>query len=173
MESVKSDKWLLVPPWWLFILSSSLKAFVVDCWLFFKINFFKKYFQDQYQSVRQLGFRSRPTFCQSWSGSKLFAKVIRSQQKSPLARKELWLIEYQKANIYNLYWEVYHFVDIWKLINLLALNYIPYIKKGLLWLSESHGCFNVMHWYLILITIRRDIIQFRQLQDWLCFAKSE
>ena len=30
-----------------------------------------------------------PRFCKSWSGSKLFAKVISRCQKLPLARKEL------------------------------------------------------------------------------------
>ena len=43
---------------------------------FFKINFFKKFFQEHYQSVKRLG-------------SKLFAKVISRLQKLPLARKEL------------------------------------------------------------------------------------
>ena len=43
---------------------------------FFKINFFEKFFQECYQSVKQFGSRSGPTFCQAWSGSKLFAKVI-------------------------------------------------------------------------------------------------
>ena len=36
------------------------------------------FFQDSYQIVKGIGTRSGPTFCQSWSGSKLFAKVIRS-----------------------------------------------------------------------------------------------
>ena len=43
---------------------------------FFKINFFEKFFQEHYQSVKQFGSRSGPTLCRSWSGSKLFAKVI-------------------------------------------------------------------------------------------------
>ena len=53
---------------------------------FFKINFFKKkIFQEYYQGVKQFGFQIRTdrigsrswlTFCQSWSGSKRFAKVI-------------------------------------------------------------------------------------------------
>ena len=55
---------------------------------FFKINFFKTLFQEHYQSVKQFGSRSGPTFCRSWSGSKPFAKDI-SRQKSPLAWKEL------------------------------------------------------------------------------------
>ena len=35
----------------------------------FKSNLFKKIFQEHYQSVKQLGSRSGPTFCRSWSGS--------------------------------------------------------------------------------------------------------
>ena len=55
------------------ILRNFCAIFVI--WLF-KIKFFKKLFQEHYQSVKQFGCRSGPTFCQSWSGSKLFAKVI-------------------------------------------------------------------------------------------------
>ena len=54
---------------------------------FFKINSFKKLFQEHYQSVKQFESRSGPTFCRSWSGSKLFAKVISRRQKPPLAKK--------------------------------------------------------------------------------------
>ena len=43
---------------------------------FFKINIFKKFFQIHYPCVKQFGSRSGRTFCRSWSGSKLFAKVI-------------------------------------------------------------------------------------------------
>ena len=50
--------------------------FFVICGFFSKINFFKKIFQEYHQSVKQFGFRSGPTFCQAWSGSKLFVKVI-------------------------------------------------------------------------------------------------
>ena len=39
--------------------------------VFFKINFFKKLFQERYQSAKQLGSR----FCPSCSGTKLFAKT--------------------------------------------------------------------------------------------------
>ena len=35
------------------------------------------FFQEHYQNVKPFESRSEPTFCQSWSGSKLFAKVIR------------------------------------------------------------------------------------------------
>ena len=60
---------------------------------FFKINFFKILFQKHYQCVKQFGSRSGPAFCWSWSGSKIFAKVISWLQKSQLARKEftIWL----------------------------------------------------------------------------------
>ena len=50
---------------------------------FFKINFFEKFFQEHYQSDKQFGSRSGPTFWRSCSGSKLFAKVISRRQKSP------------------------------------------------------------------------------------------
>ena len=36
-----------------------------------------------------IGSRLGPTFCRSWSGSKLFAKVIDRRQKLPLAKKAL------------------------------------------------------------------------------------
>ena len=49
----------------------------------------KKFFHEHYQSVKQFGSRSGLTFCGSWSGSKLFEKVIRRRQKLTLARKEL------------------------------------------------------------------------------------
>ena len=45
---------------------------------FFKINFFNKFFQEHYQSVKQFGSRS---------GSKLFAKVISRRNQLPLVRK--------------------------------------------------------------------------------------
>ena len=56
---------------------------------FFKI--FKKFFQEHYQRVKQFGSRSGPTFCWSWSWSKLFANAFSRSQKSQLARKELKL----------------------------------------------------------------------------------
>ena len=43
--------------------------------LFCKINFFEKFFQKYHLSVKQIGSRSGPTFCQAWSGSNLFAKA--------------------------------------------------------------------------------------------------
>ena len=59
-----------------------LHDFVVLSWLFFKINLFKKLFQEHYQGVKQFGSRSGPTFCRSWSGFKLFAKVISADDTS-------------------------------------------------------------------------------------------
>ena len=59
------------------------------CFCCHLLTFFKNVFQVHYQSVKQFGSRSGPKFCQSWSGSKLFAKVISRWQKSSLARKEL------------------------------------------------------------------------------------
>ena len=56
-------------------------AFVVVCWLF------KKFFQEHYQSVKWFESRSGPTFCRSWSGYKLFTKLISRRQKLPLKRR--------------------------------------------------------------------------------------
>ena len=56
---------------------------------FFKIIFFRKIFQEHSKSIKWFGFRFWWTFSLSWSVSKLFAKVISRQQKSPLARNEL------------------------------------------------------------------------------------
>ena len=56
----------------------------------FSMNFISKFsFRNKIKNVKQVGFRSGPTFCRSWSGSKLFAKVISRRQKSSLAGKEL------------------------------------------------------------------------------------
>ena len=71
------------------MLGNFVFIFVVCWFFFFKIDFFKKFLQKYYQSVKQFGSRSGPTECRSWSGSKLFAKVISIGQKLQLARKEL------------------------------------------------------------------------------------
>ena len=52
---------------------------VTYCKIFFIcISFFifKKCIHEHHQGVKQLGSRSALTFCQGWSGSKLFVKVI-------------------------------------------------------------------------------------------------
>ena len=71
---------------------------------FFKTNFIKKNLsgtlsecQTVWIQIRTyVGSRSGPMLCLSWSGSKLFAKVISWQQKLVLASKELncqyWLL---------------------------------------------------------------------------------
>ena len=69
-----------------------------------KISFFKNFFQEHYQSIERFGSRSGPTFCQCWSGSKLFVKVISRWQKSPLARKEL---NYQEKYIFRQLSEIF------------------------------------------------------------------
>ena len=48
---------------------------------FFLNNFPKKLFQKHYQSAKRFGPKSAQTFCQSWSGSSLIAKVISKRQK--------------------------------------------------------------------------------------------
>ena len=68
---------------------------------FLKINFFKKIFQEC-QAVWNLGSRSGTTFCRSWFGSKLFAKVIKGRQKSLLAREEVrWSNKSPTGDIYS------------------------------------------------------------------------
>ena len=59
----------------------NFSCFVVVCRLFFKINFFKKFFQEHYQIVNGFGSRSGSTFCRSWSGYIMFAKVFIRRQK--------------------------------------------------------------------------------------------
>ena len=58
---------------------------------FITIDYITYVFHVHYLSVKRFGYRSGPTFCRSWSGSKLFAKakVIGRRQKSPLTREEL------------------------------------------------------------------------------------
>ena len=56
-------------------------ALVVICWLFFKINFYKKLFQEYYQSVKEFRSRSGRTLCWCWSGFKLFAKGYQQATK--------------------------------------------------------------------------------------------
>ena len=57
--------------------------FFVACWFLSKINVFQKFLSGLRsvldQSVKQFGSRSAQTFCQAWSGTKLFAKVISRQ----------------------------------------------------------------------------------------------
>ena len=54
-----------------------LRNFYFFCCLliFFKINFFEKFFQEYQLGVKQIGSRSCPTLCRAWSLSNLFAKV--------------------------------------------------------------------------------------------------
>ena len=63
----------------------------VVCGFFFIFlnNFFKNIYREYYQSVKQFGSGSGPTFCRAWSGSKRFAEVISRRQKLPLVGKEL------------------------------------------------------------------------------------
>ena len=60
--------------------------FFVICWLFFKINFSKKFFKELYQRVKLF---------ESWSGSKLFAKVINRRHKSLVATEEFIVTEFK------------------------------------------------------------------------------
>ena len=62
-------------------------AFSWSANFFFKINYFKKFFQEYHQSVKQFGSRSGPTFCLAWSGSKLFTKVSVKEKKVAASKK--------------------------------------------------------------------------------------
>ena len=67
---------------------------------FFKINFFKKFFQKHYQSVKLYGSRSGPIFCPSWFGSKLFANVINRQLNLYVyGALTLWVLKLSKCNL--------------------------------------------------------------------------
>ena len=55
---------------------------VIVCWRFSKLAFSKNFFQEYNKSAKHFGSRS---VCWSWSGSKLFAKVLSRRQMSPLA----------------------------------------------------------------------------------------
>ena len=52
---------------------------LVYAYFFFKIIFFKQFFQGHKQGVKWFGSKIGWTFCPSWSGCKLFAKIIRWQ----------------------------------------------------------------------------------------------
>ena len=58
---------------------------------FFKINFFKKFFQEQYHSVKQFGFRSGPTLCRYNVGPDLNPNCLQRLSADGKARKELGL----------------------------------------------------------------------------------
>ena len=61
------------------------------CWFFLKQTFSKNSFRNtNHQSDNHVGSRSGPTFCRSWSGSELFARVINRWQKLPPARDEIF-----------------------------------------------------------------------------------
>ena len=71
---------------------------------FLKLNLnFQKFFHKHYQSVKQFGSRSGRTFCQPWSGSKLFAKVISRRQKLQLAKKELRAVRTYFLTVLEIY----------------------------------------------------------------------
>ena len=66
----------------LFACGITCSTFVVICWLFSRLIVFKKPFRKIYQSFKLFGSRSGPTFCRSWSGSKLFAKLSTDDKSS-------------------------------------------------------------------------------------------
>ena len=48
-----------------------------------KINFFKIYFPEYHQSIRQLGSRSGRIFCGAWSGSKIVSMIRKYHNHKP------------------------------------------------------------------------------------------
>ena len=60
---------------------SNVSCFCGSLRFSFKISFFKKLFQEHYQSIKRLGSRTGQTCCLSISGSNLFAKVISKEKK--------------------------------------------------------------------------------------------
>ena len=86
---------------------------------FFQIEFLEKFFQEynHEQRVKRFGSRSGPTFCRFYSGSKLFAEVISTRQKSPLARTELStsaqceLFKSTSASDHKKKWKLYHLAN--------------------------------------------------------------
>ena len=71
-----------------FCMLGNISCFCCCVLTFFNIKIFKKFFQEQYQSVKRFESRSGPTYCRTWSGSKLFAKVISWRQNSLITRKK-------------------------------------------------------------------------------------
>ena len=55
-------------------------CFGVVCWLFSKLAL-KNSLNEHYKSFKRFASRTGPTFCRSWSGFKLFAKVISRRTK--------------------------------------------------------------------------------------------
>ena len=73
---------------------------------FFKINFFKKFFQKLHKSVKQSETRSRLTFYRSWSGSKVFARVSRWQiyvtaSQESVKNRCLMIKQFKKQYVYT------------------------------------------------------------------------
>ena len=81
--------------WLIHCILQKTKNQLFECWVIlhafmlspdgfysFKSNIFKKFFLEYYQSVKQFGSRSGLTFCRSWFGPKLSAKVISIRHKT-------------------------------------------------------------------------------------------
>ena len=77
-------------------------------YFFFKITFQnkKKIFQEYHKSVEEFWSRSGPIFCRAWSGSKLFAKVIRRLKVATVLKELISVYQfpsYQKCPICKMY----------------------------------------------------------------------
>ena len=69
-----------IPIVYLICMLGNFVCFCCRLLIFFRINFFKQFFQEYHQSVKQLGSSSGLKFCWVWSGSILFTKIISGQQ---------------------------------------------------------------------------------------------
>ena len=58
---------------------TEFSCFYVVCWIVSKSTYSKNSFGNTIGVSKQFGSRLGPTLCRAWSGSKLFAKVIRRQ----------------------------------------------------------------------------------------------
>ena len=135
---------------------------------FFKINYFLKFFQEHYQSVKWLWSRSGPTFCWSWSGSKLFAKVTSIHQNTQLAvmlaRVKTPTTCFQNGNkrcegykvvvVHILLRASWTSSQIWieGMKNIYYIGYFYYMKKPsivLYWMLEWKVWIGLVHWILV------------------------
>ena len=66
--------------------------------------FSKKFFQEHDQSVKQFGSRSGLTWCQAWSGSTLFSKIISRRHKQMLS----YVIRPQSCCCHNIHEQQRH-----------------------------------------------------------------
>ena len=111
-------------------------CFYIRLLTFFKIKFLRTNHQDHHQSVKQFGSRSRPTFCWSSSGFKLFAKVYWQTTKLSTAMQRVITGKYFSVQYIVSYIDIHAYVyhkysDTLNTFNMLCpLNKAKVIFKG-------------------------------------------